>query len=180
MNLQSKLDQFRDDNPYDPNTQAKRLLATDDKDLILHVLALGFATAKQRQRHYERDYMKNLGEAPQPHKVKIVSGRTTGSIRTIPIKPSRRMEQLTKQLLYDTWYINGEMKLGDANQNDLTVAINREVSSANGHNLNAKFYTEIRAGLSEKDDVVRSKWSEKTIRAKIEETYGEFRKSEAA
>ncbi len=40
MNLQAKLEQFREDNPYDVDTQAKRLLATDDKPLILHVLAL--------------------------------------------------------------------------------------------------------------------------------------------
>lgn len=177
MNLQAKLDQFRDDNPYDVSTQAKRLLATEDQDLILHVLALGLATAKQRQRHQERDYIKNIGEAPQLHRV--VPGRVTGSIKTIPIKPSKRMEQLTKQLIYDVWHVNGEMKLGDATANDLTVAINREKSSAQGHGKNATFYAAIRAGL-EGDEIVRAKWTEKSIRAKIEETYGEFRKSEAA
>lgn len=179
MNLQARLDQFRDDNPYDVNTQAKRLLASDDTDLILHVLALGFSAAKQRQRHQERDYIKNMGQAPQPHKVKIVRGKTTGSIKAIPIKPGKRVEQLTKQLIFDIWRINGEMKLGDATENDLTVAINRESKSANGHNLNAQFYTEIKAGI-EKDEIVREKWNEGTIRSKIEEVYGEFRKTEAA
>jgi hypothetical protein len=179
MNLQAKLDQFRDDNPYDVNTQAKRLLATEDTELILHVLALGLATAKQRQRHQERDYIKNIGEAPQPHKVKIVPGLVTGSIKTVPLKPSKRMEQLTKQLIFDVWHINGEMKLGDASGNDLTVAINREKSSAQGHGKNATFYSAIKAELGQ-DEIVRMRWTEKSIRSKIEDVYGEFRKTEAA
>lgn len=178
MNLQHSLDQFRDDNPYDVNTQAKRLLASGDKELILYVLALGLATAKQRQRHQEREYIKNIGEAPQ-QKTKIVSGRTTGSIKTIPIKPSKRIQNITRQLIFDVWRINGEQKLGDANANDLEVAINRETKSANGHNLNARFYIEIKTNL-EKTETVREKWDEGMIRSKIEEIYGEFRKTEAA
>lgn len=174
MNLQAKLEQFRDDNPYDCDTQAKRLLATDDKDLIIHVLALGLATAKQRQRHQERDYIKNIGEAPR--RGKIVSGPTTGSIRVIP---SRRMQNITKQLIFDVWRINGEQKLGDATRNDLALAISRETKSAEGHSKNSQFYTAIRTELGN-EDTVRMKWDEKAIRAKIEDIYGEFRKSEAA
>lgn len=174
MNLQAKLDQFRDDNPYDQNTQAKRLLATEDKDLILYVLALGLATAKQRQRHQERDYIKNIGEAPR--RGKIVSGPVTGSIKIVP---SRRMQNITKQLIFDVWRINGEQKLGDANRNDLAQAIDRETKSAEGHAKNAQFYTGIRGELDD-EDIVRMKWSEPRMKAKIQETYGEFRKSEAA
>lgn len=177
MNLQAKLDQFRDDNPFDVDTQAKRLLAADDKELILYVLTLGLATAKQRQRHQEREYIKTLGEAPQPRE-KIVSGRVTGSIRSIRIKPSKRMERLTRELIFDIWHV-GNQKLGDTNRNDLAVAITRETNSANGHSLNVKFYTAIRATLDH-EDTVREKWTEEAIRTKIEEIYGEFRKSEAA
>lgn len=177
MNLQAKLDQFRDDNPFDADTQAKRLLAGGDKELILHVLALGLTTAKQRQRHQEREYIKTIGEAPQPRE-KIVPGRVTGSIRTIPIKASKRREKMVKELIFDIWHV-GNQKLGDTNRNDLAVAITRETNSANGHSLNVKFYTAIRASL-DKEETVREKWSEEAIRSKIEETYGEFRKFEAA
>src|SRR5262245_11106294 len=175
MNLQAKLDQFRDDNPYDVETQAKRLLAQGDKELILHVLALGLATAKQRQRHMERDYIKNLGEAP--HRGRVVRGRTTGSIK---IAPSRRMQNITRQLIADVWKINGEQSLGDATANDLTMAINRETKSAEGHNKNASFYATIREPLTNTTTRVRMNWDEKNIRFKIEATYGEYRKSEAA
>ena len=57
MDMSSRLDQFRDDNPYDVQTQAKRLLATGDKELILYALALGLVSAKSRQRHTERSYI---------------------------------------------------------------------------------------------------------------------------
>jgi len=174
MNLSSKLDQFRDDNPYDCETQAKRLLATEDKELILHVLALGLATAKQRQRHIERDYIKNIGEAP--FRGRVVTGPVTGSIR---VKPSRRFQNVTRQLMVDVWRINGEIPLGDATANDLAVAITREDKSAEGHGKNAKFYRVLKEPMKG-DDVVRKVWPEKEIRNRIEETYGEFRKSEAA
>lgn len=175
MNLQARLDQFREDNPYDNNTQAKRLLAAEDIDLILHVLALGFATAKQRQRHQERDYIKNIGEAPR--RGKIVSGAVVGSIKVIP---SKRMQNITKQLILDVWRINGEQKLGDATRNDLTTAINREDRSAEGHGKNATFYRAIREPMGV-SDIVREKWkNEKAVREKIETVYGEFRKTEAA
>src|SRR5215475_11724719 len=105
MNLQAKLDQFRDDNPYDNDTQAKRLLASGDEALTLHVLALGFATAKQRQRHMERDYIKNVGEAPPRGRVAV--GRT-GSIKIVQ---SRRMQNITRQHIMDVWRI-GELQLG--------------------------------------------------------------------
>lgn len=179
MNMQAKLDQFRDDNPYDSDTQAKRLLATEDKELILHVLALGLATAKQRQRHQERDYIKNIGEAPPQGRVRIVAGPVTGSIKVVPITPSRRMQNMTKQLIVDIWRINGELALGDATANDLAVAINREDKSAEGHGKNAKFYRILKEPMKG-DDLVRKSWPEKAIRDKIKETYGEFRKSEAA
>ena len=177
MNLQAQLDQFREDAPYDVDTQARRLYATDDKDLILYVLALGLSTAKHRQRHSERDYIKNMGEAPQLHKVRMAPGR--GTFKTIPIKPSKKMEQLTKQLIFDVWTINEGMKLGDASANDLAVAINRESRSAAGHARNIAFYDIVRSALK-KDEVVRDRWSEKALRSQIEEVYGEFRKSEAA
>jgi hypothetical protein len=174
MNLQAKLDQFRDDNPYDVLTQAKRLLATDDKDLILHVVALGLATAKQRQRHVERDYIKNIGEAPR--RGRTVAGPTTGSIRIVP---SKKMQNVTRQMILDVWRVNGEQSLGDATANDLTVAINRENNSAEGHSKNSLFYNGLKEGIRGAE-TVRTKWSEKSVRAKIEEVYGEFRKTEAA
>jgi hypothetical protein len=174
MNPQTKLDQFRDDNPYDIETQAKRLLASEDKELILHVLALGLATAKQRQRHQERDYIKNVGEAPQCGRV--VSGRTTGSIK---IMPSKRMQNISRQLIIDVWRINGEIPLGDATANDLATAINRESKSAEGHAKNASFYTTIKEPLGSTEKV-RERWNDKSIKPQIETIYGEFRKSEAA
>lgn len=190
MNLQSRLDQFRSDNPYDSDTQAKRLLSAGNKDnlpkltelgldveLLIYVLSLGFTTAKHRERHFERDYMKNTGYAPQKEKLK--PGRTTGSVVRIKLKPSKRMENIRMQMLLDTWRINGEQKLGDATENDLAGAIKRENASMVGHGKNAEFYS----GLKERvagEEKVRDKWEEKDVRGKIEQVYGEFRKSEAA
>ncbi len=174
MNLQTRLEQFRNDNPYDVDTQAKRLLASGDKELLVYTLSLGLATAKQRQRHVERDYIKNIGEAPP--KERLVPGRTTGSVKVVP---SKRMQNAAKAFILDIWRINGEQKLGDATGNDLAVAINREVMSSVGHDKNATFYRKLKHELSD-DDVVRDRWDEKTIRGEIENVYGEFRKSEAA
>lgn len=173
MNLQSKLDQFRLDNPYDVETQAKRLLASDDKDLILYILALGLNTAKQRQRHVERDFMKNIGEAPP--KERLVPGRVTGSVKIVP---SKKTTNAMQQLILDVWHV-GDIKLGDATGNDLAVAINREHQSSKGHQKNALFYQHIKKKVGE-DEAVREQWDERTIRAEIENVYGEFRKQEAA
>ncbi len=174
MNLQSKLDQFRTDNPYDVDTQAKRLLATGDKELLIYTLSLGLATAKQRQRHIERDYIKNIGEAPPTER--LAPGRTTGSVKIVP---SKRMQNAARTLILDVWRINGEQKLGDASGNDLTVAINREITSSVGHEKNAQFYRSLKKELNGTDQV-RTKWDEKLVRDEIEKVYGEFRKGEAA
>jgi hypothetical protein len=177
MNLQNRLDQFRSDNPYDNDTQAKRLLATDDKELILYVLALGLATAKQRQRHLERDFIKNRGQAPP--RERFVPGRTTGSVSVVKIKPSKRMQNAMQQLIVDVWKINGELPLGDATTNDLTVAETREQNSSIGHTKNAVFYGNLKKELTG-SEIVRNKWSEQAIRSEIETVYGEFRSGEAA
>jgi hypothetical protein len=177
MNLQSRLEQFRQDNPYDTDTQAKRLLATNERELILYTLALGLATAKQRQRHVERDYIKNVGEAPP--KERLVPGRTTGSAKVIEVRHSKRMQNAMKQFIVDIWRINGEQKLGDATSNDLAVAIKREQSSSAGHDKNARFYAILKKELHGTEKV-RDRWEEKTVRAEIENVYGELRKSEAA
>ena len=177
MDLSSRLDQFRDDNPYDMHTQAKRLLAAADQDLILYTLALGLATAKQRQRHTERAYIKNVGAAPP--KERLVPGRVTGAVKVVPMKPSRRMQNAIQQLISDVWRVNGEQKLGDCSGNDLAVAIDRETSSATGHSKNANFYRNLKEPMKS-NDIVRNKWEEKALRAEIEKVYGEFRKEEAA
>lgn len=181
MDLASRLDQFRDDNPYDVQTQAKRLLAMadKDKDLILYTLALGLTTAKHRQRHVERQIIKNTGAAPPVPKERLVPGRVTGSVQVVKIKPSRRMENAFQQLILDVWRVNGDQKLGDCSGNDLAVAIDREVSSASGHTKNAAFYRKIKEPM-QATEIVRNKWEEKTVRAEIEKVYGEFRKEEAA
>ncbi len=179
MNLQTRLDQFRNDNPYDIETQSKRLLAANDKDLILYVLGLGLVTAKQRQRHAERDYIKNVGTAPP--RERLVPGKVTGAVNVIKIKPSQRIQNAMKELIVDVWRINGEQKLGDANAHDLSAAVKREIGSSNGHQKNAKFYRSLKDLLSEDgSDVVRTKCDEQVVRKKIEDVYGEFRKTEAA
>jgi hypothetical protein len=174
MNLQSKVEQFCADNPYDADTQAKRLLAGNDEKLILYVLALGLATAKARRRHAERDYMKNLGHAPPQER--LAPGRVTGSVKLLPSKKTRNAMQ---QMLLDVWRINGEQKLGDANENDLSIAIKREVTSSAGHDKNAQLYKSLKKDLGP-HDIVRDKWDEQSVRDQIEQVYGEFRKSEAA
>src|SRR6516164_1089242 len=103
MNIQMKLEQFRDDNPYDVETQAKRLLATEDKELILYVLSLGLATAKQRERHQKREYIKNVGEAPP--KERITAGPVTGSIKITPIRPSKKIQNAIKEFILDVWMV---------------------------------------------------------------------------
>ena len=173
MNLQSKLDQFRADNPYDCETQAKRLFASGDQELILYILALGLTMAKQRQRHVERDYMKNIGEAPP--RERLVPGRVTGSVKVLPTK---KTQNAMKQLILDVWHV-GNIKLGDATGNDLAEAINREHQSARGHQKNATFYAHVKKKVGE-HEAVRERWDEQTIRSEIETVYGEFRKQEAA
>lgn len=174
VNLQSRLEQFRNDNPYDVDTQAKRLLAGGDKDLLIYTLSLGLAAAKQRQRHVEREFIKNIGEAPP--KERLVPGPVTGSVKIIP---SKRTQNALIQLIADTWRVNGEQKLGDATGNDLAVAIKREMASSVGHEKNARFYGNLRKKLG-KEEIVREQWDEKSIKAEIEKVYGEFRKEEAA
>jgi hypothetical protein len=174
MNVQSKLDQFRTDNPYDFDTQAKRLLASDDKELILYVLTLGFAVAKSRQRHTERDYIKNVGQAPPVER--LVPGRVTGSVKILPTK---KTQNAMNQLILNVWRVNGEQKLGDATGNDLSIAIKRETTSSIGHDKNARFYAQLKKELNSKQ-TVSDKWDEGLVRQLIEEVYGEFRKSEAA
>jgi hypothetical protein len=177
MDLNFKLETFRQDNPYDVNTQAKRLLATNDKDLILYTLALGLATAKSRQRHIERSYIKNIGAAPPTER--LVPGKVSGSVKIVKLKPSRRLQNAMQQMIVDVWRVNGEQRLGDCNGNDLAVAIDREVSSANGHAKNAMFYRNLKEPMTG-ITTVRQIYDEKTVRAKIEQVYGEFRKEEAA
>lgn len=180
MNLQSKLDQFRSDNPYDVDTQAKRLLATNDKELILYVLALGLATAKQRQRHYERDYMKNVGEAPPRERERFIPGPVTGSVKVIKIKPGKREENARRQLIMDTWMV-GEKRMADCNSHDMIAAIKREEASEKGHAKNKTLYTKANARLAQNGkEKMGEKWDEKSIRALIEEVYGEFRTQEVA
>lgn len=179
MNLQNKLEQFRDDSPYDVATQAKRLLATKDEELILYVLALGLTTAKQRQRHVEREYIKSMGQSPPGER--LVPGRTTGSVKVVPIKHSKRIQNAMKQFIVDVWRIHGEQKLGDATGSDLSDAVKRETASAAGHGKNAQFYTALKERLMDNgSDTVRDKWNEKDVRDRIEHVYGEFRKTEAA
>ena len=174
MNIQAKLDQFRSDNPYDIDTQAKRLLASGDQELLLYVLFLGLVTAKQRQRHVEREHIKNIGVAPP--KERFAAGRTTGSVTVVPTKKTRNA---MTQLILDVWQINGEKKLSDATGNDLAVAINRELASAKGHTKNSEFYTSLKKDLAPTEKV-SDKWDEASVRKLIESVYGEFRKAEAA
>lgn len=172
MNIQSKLEQFRSDNPYDFETQATRLLAFDDKELILHVLALGFATAKQRANHLERDHIKNTGEPPQE---RFRPGRTTGA--AVKVTHSKKIRNAIQRLILDTWMV-ADKPLGDATGNDLQVAIASAKASANGQLKNAKFYGNLKTRTGAKDKV-RSHWSETDIRNEIENVFGEFRKEAA-
>jgi hypothetical protein len=174
MNMQSKIEQFCTDNPYDVDTQAKRLFAGDDKKLILYVLALGLTMARARRRHAERDFMKNVGHAPPQER--LVPGRVSGSVKVIP---SRKTRNAMQQMLLDVWRVNGEQKLGDATGNDLSVAIKRELTSSAGHEKNAQFYAGLKKELGPTDSV-RDRWDENALRNQIEQVYGEFRKSEAA
>ncbi len=89
------------------------------------------------------------------------------------------MQNAARTLILDVWRINGEQKLGDATGNDLTIAINREITSSIGHDKNAQFYRGLKKELNGTDQV-RSKWDEKLVRDEIEKVYGEFRKGEAA
>jgi len=176
--MSSRLDQFRDDNPYDVQTQAKRLLATGDKELILYALALGLVSAKSRQRHTERSYIKNIGAAPPQER--LVPGRVTGSVKVVPIKPSKKLRNAIQSLIVDVWRVNGEQKLGDCSGNDLSIAITRETSSASGHTKNAAFYASLKSKMDDPKTTVRNVWGEKEVRSEIEKVYGEFRKEEAA
>jgi hypothetical protein len=173
MNVQAKLDQFRNDNPYDVDTQAKRMLAADDQELILYVIALGLTTARQRQRHQERDYIKNVGQAPP--KERLMPGRVTGSVRVLPTK---KTTNAMSQYILDIWRV-GELKLGDATGNDLAGAIKREKASSIGHDKNARLYANLKKKLDD-DQAVREEWNEASVRSEIESVYGEFRKQEAA
>jgi hypothetical protein len=177
VNIQSQLDQFRDDNPYDADTQAKRLLATDNQELILYVLSLGLATAKQRQRHQERAYIKNTGMVQPKERLVPRPGGATGSV--IKIKPTARARNAMRELVMNVWEINGQKRLGDANKNDLAVAIKRENASSIGHSKNAEFYGLLQSSL-EDGEMVRQRFDDKAISTEIEKVYGEFRKSEAA
>lgn len=177
MNLTNRLEQFRTDNPYDAQTQSKRLLASNDKELILYVLQLGFALAKQRQRHDDRQYIKNTGHANAKEKMTISRGRVTGSV---VIKPSRKTFNAMQKLIVDVWTINGEQKLGDATAANLGEAVQREMISSDGHRKNAEFYNILRKPLMGTSQIVRDQWTDETMRPEIERVYGEFRKSEAA
>jgi hypothetical protein len=177
MNLQNRLQQFRDDNPYDIDTQAKRLLASDDKLLLLYVLALGLATAKQRQRHEERSYIKNVGFAKPQERLVPRPGGTTGSV--VAIKPTIKARNAMRELILNVWRINGEQRLGDATGNDLAIAIKREDASSVGHNKNAQFYGSLKQKTGNYERVSEH-WNEDSVRREIEKVYGEFRKTEAA
>jgi hypothetical protein len=194
MNLQNKLDQFRDDNPYDFDTQAKRLVAKDDKELILYVLALGFATAKQRQRHLERDFIKNTGTAPPERLVPgrpiikpvpegkaktIIPGRASGTVTRIKITPNRRIQNAMERLVGDVWTV-GDKKLNDCNRNDLKMAENRAEASANGQMKNKTLYANLRATLVDGKETVGMRVPNAELRQQIEKVYGEFRTKEAA
>lgn len=177
MNLSTKLDHFRAENPYDIATQAKRLLATDDKEMINYVVELGLTLARSRQRHDERQYIKDTGTArPKEHMV-VAQGRVTGAVKFIPGKRGRNA---MTQLIADTWRVNGEQRLGDATHADLGSAIKRESTSLLGHRKNIDFYQELSEPLKGTTDSVRTKWSEGSIRTAIEKVYGEFRTTEAA
>ena len=106
-------------------------------------------------------------------------GRVTGAVKVVDIKPSKRIQNLTQQLIYDVWRVNGDQKLGDCTDNDLAVAIVQETVSAGGHAKNATFYSNLKEPMKSKE-TVRTVWKEKTVRAEIEKVYGEFRKEEAA
>jgi hypothetical protein len=174
MNLQNQLDQFCDDNPYDVNTQAKRLLAKHDNRLLLYVLTLGLMTARTRRRHNEREYIKNVGQAPPSER--LVSGRVTGSVKIVPSKKTRNA---MTQMILDVWRVNGETKLGDATGNDLAIASQTARASAAGQEKNAVFYDSLKKDMGPKEKV-REQWTEDSVRSQIEKVYGEFRKSEAA
>ena len=178
MNLQAELDQFRDDNSYDVETQAKRLLATNNTKLLLYVLALGLVAAKQRQRHQEREFIKNVGAAPQE---RLIPGRVTGSVVSIKPITSRRRQNAMQQYIADVWMV-GEKRLGDCNHSDLAVARARERASADGHNRNDQLYGIFQTKLDPKDNRIthRQRWDEKEVRGAIEKVYGEFRKSPEA
>ncbi len=178
MNIQAKLDQFRDDNPYDIETQAKRLLAANDKELVLFVVSIGLATAKQRQRHYERDYIKNTGTTPP--RERLIPGRVTGSIISIKAKQTDRAKNAARQLIADIWHC-GDKPLGTTNAIDMAEAMKRETQSSLGHQKNAQFYGLLRNGLNpDGSDTIAMRYTEKALRSTIERVYGEFRKSEAA
>jgi hypothetical protein len=176
MKLSTKLEQFRTDNPYDVPTQAKRLLASKDEALIRYAVELGLTTVKFRVRHEQRQYIKETGYA-QPRERMIVSpGRVTGAVM---IRPSKRTQNAMQQLVLDVWRIQGEQKLGDATAADLGEAIVRETTSATGHTKNAQFYGILKETLNGTESV-RSRWTDDTLRPKIEAVFGEFRRSEAA
>jgi len=177
MNIQMKLEQFRDDNPYNSETQAKRLLASNDTELILYVLALGLQTAKQRERHQQREYIKNVGETPP--RQRVTPGRVTGSVKITPIKPSKKTTDALKELIADVWMV-GDKQLGDCTEEDLSNAIKRENASSIGHAKNKALYVSLKKPLDGTQQCIRMKWNEKDIRQEIEKIYGEFRRGEAA
>lgn len=178
MNIQAKLDQFREDNPYDIETQAKRLLANDDRALLLYVVAMGLTAAKQQQRHYERNFIKNTGIAPQ--RERLVPGRVTGSVISIKVAPTEKARNAARQLIAEVWHC-GDKALGTTNAIDMAQAIKRETASSLGHQKNAQFYGLLKEGLNpDGSDTVSMRYTEKALRGTIERVYGEFRKTEAA
>jgi hypothetical protein len=177
MNIQYRLEQFLDDNPYDADTQAKRLMASDDADLIRYAIALGLTTAKARQRQSERDYIKNTGYAME--RERLVPGRVTGSVVVKKIPRGKRGQNALRLLICDAWMI-GDKMLGDATIADLSGAIAREVASAHGHTKNVDFYTAIKSRMTPDGGLLRKQLSEDAIRKEIESVYGEFRTREAA
>lgn len=176
MSLATRLENFRADNPYDVATQAKRLLAKDDKELLFYVVELGLKYAKQRQQHEARQYIKETGFTRATERMIVSPGRVTGSV---VIKTSKRTRNAIRQLILDVWRINGDQRLGDANAAQLGEAINREETSIVGHGKNVTFYKAVMAAL-EPNETVRQRWTDDTLRPQIEAVYGEFRTSEIA
>jgi len=178
MNLRTKLEQFRSDNPFDVGTQAKRLVAANEKELLLYVVTMGLMSAKQQQRHYERDFIKNVGHAPL--RELLVPGRVTGSVVVKKMNPTERARNAARQLIADIWHC-GDKTLGTTTAIDMAEAIRRENSSSIGHQKNAEFYRILKNGLKpDGSDTVAMKYTEKSLRGIIESVYGEFRKAEAA
>lgn len=172
-----KLQNFRDDNPYDIATQAKRLLAAKDDDLIRYVIELGLTMARQRDRHEERRHIKETGFTRPLQKVVMSKGKTTGSII---VKMGKKTRNAAQSLILDVWRINGDLPLGDATAADLGEAIIKEEKSLVGHAKNKQLYQIMQKPIEGTSSPVRSHWTDNTLRPEIEEIYGEFRTSAAA